>query len=764
MKKTTMWPTSMLRIGMLISVLLLSFFRANGQCSCSSNPDVNPGDPNYYHYIALGYDTKGFVTNYSFVFQFPCMGEPLDEFDYYTYGIIYREKGTTEWSIEQGGGDIFQGANLHIVANALEPCKTYELRVTCPECIPDPNSLYCGSEIQLQRYFNDENNTLHNVSRIWEVCYAPIENKPINNFKVSGIDPISGSVNVSWDHLPGEATYTIEYRKKPSSAWLLLGTTDIYKFIINNLEACAEYDVRVRGSVDNCCGGTKYSQPATLSFVMTGCMSTITNVDEVTGNSAHVSWEFLGSDPAPLEYEVQWWKSAFNVMTATVTSTDYTITGLDPNSNYNVKIITKCGPQTCSGYSQVVKFHTSCELHEPNNNFQTATPISFNSDIENSNIMPVGDVDFFKFTPTTCFIEVLTDHPDLDSYPNPDPDYWSPIDLPYVLYDQNFQEIPRTAPYEDAQSRLHYTTHMVTAGQEYYIAIKWWDPSKANLNCYSFKVYPCTECDFLANLQIYGTDKVYTVPATANYGLGAYYSPVDWTVDGPADLIQDPSTATCDLNFYDVGTVILTANVRRCDGTSVSAQKEIVVSDECNIVGTYSNGHQGNYLYEGLMFMESSNYTITLDLPVGISFYVYSYGGDASWVIDGNKIIVTQIGSVASLRIVLSGGNCTSIDGIYTFIKWPNGPVKPPIEWTISPNPTSSTLQITPAISPEVDLGSVPEWVDIRLFNQNAYLTLSQSGSTRTPTSLNMANLVPGNYTLQLLYGEYWQQFTVVKQ
>ncbi|MFN0216389.1 MAG: fibronectin type III domain-containing protein [Saprospiraceae bacterium] len=768
MKNFIFWSVSTLQLGGIISVLTLFSFNLNGQCSCGPNPDVYPTGQNHHYYPV--FDANGFVTSYSYQFQFPCMGDPLALEGQYEYKVIYREKGTTPWTILGGlETSIFSGdpifTNLLIGVGNLKPCKVYEFRVTCPDCLLEPS---CNSQIQLNAYLSDEvNNALGNVTSIWEVCYSPIVGQKINNFILSSTNMNYGTVNLTWDHLPAQATYQIDYRPKNSFNWITVGTTNINKFELHNLEPCVEYTVRVRGSIENCCGDVQYSQFASFDFVLTDCMSNIRSVDFVTGNSAHVIWEPLHSAPGPYEYELRWWKFPNAPYTSTtITETNHTITGLQPYTLYAVQVFSKCEPQICplDGYSKKHTFYTNCELNEPNNNFLTATPVSFDANHSNVNITPAGDVDFFKFTPTVCKVEVKIDRPGYDEIVNLFNHCYVVTGFPYTLYDQHYQEVAKSPSYIDSQGCIHENTYWVNPGEEYYLAIKGLSNTYKNLDCYTFNVFPCLGCETPSNLFIDGANKIYSIPKTGIYGLSKIVQQVEWSVTGPADLSNTPYPTICELAFYDIGTVVLTATITDCDGTTTIVQKEIIVSDECNIVGSYTNSHLGSSLSQGFNFISGSNYTIELDLPDGISFNVYPNGGNVNWVIDGNKIIMTQPGSYASIRIALSGGNCNAEQGIYRFLKWPVGPLMPLVEWTLSPNPTSNLLQITPVISPEVDPNTIPASVDIRLFNQNSNLVISQLGVTTTPTSLNLANLQPGSYSLQLLYGEYWQQYTVVKQ
>lgn len=771
MKKTFSLLVPLWRAGLLFGVLALCSPTIYGQCSCltdpiTGNPVIINTMPGPYNYLSPQYDADGYVTSYSHIFQFPCAGHPLNLVESFTYKIIYREKGTTEWtaiSDDIGPGDLLLGVG------GLEPCTVYEMRVTCPECPYVPFQIVCDSYQQLQNYLNDPSNTYNNVSAIWEVCYDGVSGRPINNFAVASVDLTNNQVLLTWDNLPVPATYEISYKKHTDPLWTNAGTTTDLSFTLGNLSPCTEYDVRVRGSAD-CCGSLKYGAYYALNFVMADCMSMLDNISLVTGNSATVDWNDIG--PAPAGYMVEWWPTATPsaISTAYTTVSNYTLTGLIQYKEYAVKVTSICGAQTCNGPSQIWKFKTNCELREPNNSLFFAAPIAFDANIGDNNISPAGDVDYFKFTPTGCdLVEIKVDHPDIDWFPNPDPVVWAGNDLPYKLYDQNFQVVPQAGDgYVDDQNRWHENVHWVTPGQTYYLEVKGWLSTWENLNCYTINAFPCYGCDDIAQNAIFGKDKVFTVPSVHPYSFQDPAFHVAWGATGPA--ILQPNGERCKLFFNDVGTVVLTGTITRCDGSSATFQKEITVSDECNLEGVYTVGASNvpisqvgfNYLN-----MNTTDYSISLDIPAGIQFSVYLVGGNASWVIDGTKIIVHQVSALATFRIVLTTGDCYGVTGIYTFFRGGDYPPYPPdfpVEWLISPNPAAYAIQINPVISPQVNPTTLPQSVDIRLFNQFSALALYQQGTTTEATTLNVSNLTPGAYTLQLIYGAYLQQYNVIKQ
>lgn len=747
---------------------LLSLPDANSQCECGTDPStgepvfINPGA--YYHKYTPVFDANGYVSSYSYSFQFPCGGAPLQLVEMFTYIVLYREKGTTDWQVHY---TYISDGDFTLEVGPLAPCKVYEMRVTCPRCDYVPFQIVCNAYDQAQAYLTDPNNTLNNVSQIWEVCYDGIGNKTINDFAVGSVNPASNEVVLQWDHLSVPASYEISYKKATDILWTTAGTTTSLNFTLGNLTPCTAYKARVRAFGD-CCDGLKYSSYQTLDFVMTDCMPLLAPLGLVTGNSAQISWTNLGASPPG--YKVEWWplSAPASVNEAYTTVMQYTLTGLVPETDYAVRVTSLCNAPACAGVSQIRKIRTNCELREPNNTLATAAAINFDANIDGNNIYPAGDVDYFKFVPTGCdIVEIKVDHPEIDYFPNPDPYAWQGYDLPYKLYDQNFQEVPvAKSGYVDDSNRWHDNVHWVVPGQQYYIEVKGWLPTWQNLSCYIVNAFPCYDCDDIASNAIFGKDKVYTVPSTHNYSFSDPAFHVQWSVSGPANI--QPNGWLCPVNFTGVGTVVLTGTITRCDGTSATFQKEILVSDECDLEGEYTVGNSSVELSEtGFNFIQDWNYTVTLDIPDGSNFNVYLNSGTGTWTVDGTKIYVQQSSPLLTLRVVLFTGVCHGETGIYTFYHggdYPPYPPDYPVDWYISPNPATYTLQINPVINPAVNSSLVPESVDIRLFNQYTNLVLLEQGSTSSPTNLNTAGLTPGLYNLQLIYGEYIQYFNIIKQ
>lgn len=83
------------------------------------------------------------------------------------------------------------------------------------------------------------------------------------------------SATLQWGAVAGAATYTVQGRKVGTTTWTTLAPTSNTSRTVNNLQACKNYQWRVRA---NCSDGTTVSAiSASVSFTTTGCVTGKTN-------------------------------------------------------------------------------------------------------------------------------------------------------------------------------------------------------------------------------------------------------------------------------------------------------------------------------------------------------------------------------------------------------------------------------------------------------------------------------------------------------
>jgi len=89
------------------------------------------------------------------------------------------------------------------------------------------------------------------------------------------------------------------------------------------------------------------------------CPSVINLVaDNITSNSAHLSWTPIGSES---QWLVVWGMEGAEPTTVTVSSPSYNLSGLTLNRNYTAKVRAVCSSGIMSIYSISVNFHTVCD-------------------------------------------------------------------------------------------------------------------------------------------------------------------------------------------------------------------------------------------------------------------------------------------------------------------------------------------------------------------------------------------------------------------
>lgn len=181
------------------------------------------------------------------------------------------------------------------------------------------------------------------------------------NVNVQNVTDVSAEV--SWTQDPGGATYKLRYKAVNETAWtevMLMTNT----YVINSLIPVTEYQVEIIPL----CGTQQEGTPVQTTFE-TKCNPanpTSLMVTQITGTTAHVSWDAVPNIGSNAVYKfayrevgaVNWTEEDVNVPTTT-----YDLTGLTPNTNYEVRVATECSG-SINTYTNTVVFTTSptCEM------------------------------------------------------------------------------------------------------------------------------------------------------------------------------------------------------------------------------------------------------------------------------------------------------------------------------------------------------------------------------------------------------------------
>ena len=169
----------------------------------------------------------------------------------------------------------------------------------------------------------------------------------------------STSADLSWTAGGTENSWAVEYKEASASTWITgVATTTSYQ--LTGLNALTAYDVRVKAD----CGGGDESAYVTTSFTTiegtTTCNApTGLAVNNVTTNTATASWTAGGTENSwNVQYKAA---SASNWQSATANATSYTMTGLTPNTAYQVRVQANCGAGNTSDWTTAVSFTTNQE-------------------------------------------------------------------------------------------------------------------------------------------------------------------------------------------------------------------------------------------------------------------------------------------------------------------------------------------------------------------------------------------------------------------
>jgi|GEM_PF-4627529 len=161
----------------------------------------------------------------------------------------------------------------------------------------------------------------------------------------------ASSVSLSWDVVPSASQYNVQYRTAGNGTWISVNTNTNSR-TINGLTGNTAYEFRVRSN----CGVTSAYTLISKGFTLPCAMPENAIISNVTVNSATVSWNnAVGATQYKVEY-----REAFSPTWTTVnaSATVKNITGLTPDTDYEVRVRTKCSGNQYSAYTDTLKFRT----------------------------------------------------------------------------------------------------------------------------------------------------------------------------------------------------------------------------------------------------------------------------------------------------------------------------------------------------------------------------------------------------------------------
>lgn len=173
-----------------------------------------------------------------------------------------------------------------------------------------------------------------------------------------GLKPISiqsCSVNLKWKPVNGAAGYSLQYKLSTSTNWTTINNIgNVTSYVLTGLIPSTAYNMKVAAMCPSNETGV-YTAPVTVTTVSCTTPSNVT-VTNISSSSAYVSWSVVCN---ATKFSMRYRKVGVSAWTTVgnINSTNYTLSGLQPNTAYQLKVKSKCGNKT-SLYSPLASFTT----------------------------------------------------------------------------------------------------------------------------------------------------------------------------------------------------------------------------------------------------------------------------------------------------------------------------------------------------------------------------------------------------------------------
>ena len=252
------------------------------------------------------------------------------------YSLFYRLAGETDWT------NVNVGTDLSYKIRGLEPNTEYDLRLKA-----------IGDDVNYKSAYSE-------VVRAATISTLITLATPV----LSVADATKTTLTVSWDAVPNADRYSVSYKLPSETNWTNANAGTNLSYTIRGLEPNTDYDVRVKAIGDGVDYKSVYSAilPAKTGTAIITLEKPVVSVEGRTGTTITVGWSFV---PNAERYSFSYkpadettWKNV-NVGT----NTSYTVTGLDLNSEYDVRVkAIGDGVDYKSVYSAVVRAETDATI------------------------------------------------------------------------------------------------------------------------------------------------------------------------------------------------------------------------------------------------------------------------------------------------------------------------------------------------------------------------------------------------------------------
>ncbi|MCS6991355.1 MAG: fibronectin type III domain-containing protein, partial [Chitinophagales bacterium] len=147
-------------------------------------------------------------------------------------------------------------------------------------------------------------------------------------------------IRYSWNAVSGASGYELKYKLSTSSAWTKIDVGNTTAYTLSGLSSGTKYKAKVAA---RCSNGKKGAFSAALSTTTLACSSPQQLMaSAVTSTSVTIGWSVpCGESTFTLNWRPQA-SSSWNTI-SDISVHSYTLSGLQPQTSYEVKVQSQCG-------------------------------------------------------------------------------------------------------------------------------------------------------------------------------------------------------------------------------------------------------------------------------------------------------------------------------------------------------------------------------------------------------------------------------------
>jgi len=174
---------------------------------------------------------------------------------------------------------------------------------------------------------------------------------------LSGLNITSNSTDLIWDAV-ASATYDLRYKATSNSTWINITNISTNNYTLGSLSADTQYEVQVRSKCANANTSTYTNSLTfnTLSVVCNAIIPTNISLSNVLQTTAIANWDAIANAMYNIRYK-EVIGSTWTII-PNITSNSYSITSLNPDTQYEVQVQSLCPDTSTSGYSSSINFST----------------------------------------------------------------------------------------------------------------------------------------------------------------------------------------------------------------------------------------------------------------------------------------------------------------------------------------------------------------------------------------------------------------------